>query len=194
MVTTELRFFWEGTLPDYFNRIIKQMDFTDEQPMTDYYLKMEASPNATVKWREPNLEIKALVNTLNENSLNLQAWEKNKIMEKQEKPSGDQWQNVNKHRYLLFWDSQFQKTNKSIEDNDELYCQIELSQIKFKEVDFHSLCLECGGQPFTEQPKLLIEGFSKLQSSVDEFTKKCRQGQQLSYASFLPEGANHFRL
>lgn len=187
MVTTELRFFWRSKQPQLFAEIISNLEFSKESLISDYYLQINATDKASVKWRNPKLEVKTLVKETTEGKLELEIWEKNTIIEKDNKPTGDNWILVKKQRHLLFWNSDLQSISEPGEDSNELYCQIELSEAMIEGSRVCNLCFECGGKPISRQGNLLARGHKKLLLQFPQLDEMYSEGIQKSYAAFILE-------
>ena len=176
MITIEYRIFHRHTAENLtiYKRLIKDFNLQQEGTRTDLYSPFTAATGCGLKFREGKLEIKSLISSELIDGLTVSSWEKLPLNGNLHR---DQWLVVEKKRFLNFFNLKAQQ----IVSAEESQSQLEISEVKYNEQKYLSVCVEASG----EKQKLALNNMLfTLQQSTD-YQSLQKTGYRASYPEFL---------
>lgn len=189
MVTTEVRYFFRGKLNSDWMAAIHHFNMEPQNTRIDHYLRNEASTLFGVKWREGNLEVKGLVDSMTNEGVHMETWEKNTISSNATMEKADNWISVTKKRWLQLFNKNLQLLSQ-LPEGEKLYCQMEVSNIEVMGEAYYSFCLECGGGSSESRVRLLSSCLQMFTDELPQLAGILYAQKPCSYPLFLNNPTN----
>lgn len=180
MITTEIRYFFEGPINLPLRKIIDQLPLTYQGLRVDNYLPSEQISLTSLKWREERLELKSLVEKQLVGGYLLEDWEKREVGNLA--PDTSKWWKVVKKRWLCFFNPEMHILSEASGEN---YGQLELSEVFLFKKQYHSINLEVMGNAHQIRQVLLLKILQHIANDFPEFPLKLQGIPPQSYPSFL---------
>ncbi|CAN5409739.1 hypothetical protein BH23BAC1_BH23BAC1_35300 [soil metagenome] len=201
--SAELRWIFPGNLPSDIFKIFSQSSFLSHEDFReDIYLKFPASITVGVKFRESNLEIKPLIQSLGNFKITdevaglIEIWEKWSCNLQEDNffykaaISEGLWIKVGKERWIRKFINNKGITEVSGDSSSDFGCSVEISKIKYEEKIYWSLGFETFGN--FENPEMILKEitiyfFEKILTKVTFDLSNGEEGSfKLNYSCSYP--------